>query len=222
MQVQRLGKYLTLAEFCTCTQTYQRFADQIDPFPKNLDETLPALEALCQHIIDPAIATLADQLALDRPWREIGELEPRLRAIEDHYRARRTVYLARQEKKAEAIRQRLRQRQGFSQLTEQQQERVLRPVREAVYATSAEALFPTLLELKDSAVLKIHRAAEEANAYLDDILSSVTEDKVIPLTLNLSGREVSSPKDVERVVDELKQRMLDQLKDKPNVRIRLI
>ncbi|MGB3200888.1 MAG: hypothetical protein WBA99_08295 [Nodosilinea sp.] len=50
-----LGKYLTLEEFCTCTQTYQRHADQINPFPKNLDETLPALEALCQYIIDPVI-----------------------------------------------------------------------------------------------------------------------------------------------------------------------
>nr|WP_317036710.1 hypothetical protein [Nodosilinea sp. E11] len=50
-----LGKYLTLVEFCTCTQTYQRYADQIDPFPKNLDETMPALEALCQHLVDPVI-----------------------------------------------------------------------------------------------------------------------------------------------------------------------
>lgn len=50
-----LGRYLTLEEFCTCTQTYQRFADQIDPFPKHLAETWPALEALCQFILDPVI-----------------------------------------------------------------------------------------------------------------------------------------------------------------------
>jgi hypothetical protein len=52
---RRLGKYLSLEEFCTCTQTYARYADQIAPFPKNLEETLPALEALCQYIIDPVI-----------------------------------------------------------------------------------------------------------------------------------------------------------------------
>ncbi|PZO41825.1 MAG: hypothetical protein DCF17_10095 [Shackletoniella antarctica] len=52
---RRLGKYLTLTEFCTCTQTYARYADQIDPFPKNLEETLPAIEALCQYIVDPVI-----------------------------------------------------------------------------------------------------------------------------------------------------------------------
>ncbi|TVQ11972.1 MAG: hypothetical protein EA368_04775 [Leptolyngbya sp. DLM2.Bin27] len=55
METRQLGKYLTLAEFCTCTQTYQRLADQIDPFPQNLDETWPALEALCRQIVDPVI-----------------------------------------------------------------------------------------------------------------------------------------------------------------------
>ena len=66
MTERRLGKYLTLEEFCTCTQTYQRFADQIDPFPKNLDETLPALEALCQHILDP----VSDRFGRDSPSAE--------------------------------------------------------------------------------------------------------------------------------------------------------
>ena len=50
-----LGKYLTLQEFCTCTLTYHKYADQIAPYPENLEETLPALEALCQHILDPVI-----------------------------------------------------------------------------------------------------------------------------------------------------------------------
>ncbi|MBD2069799.1 hypothetical protein H6F93_20165 [Leptolyngbya sp. FACHB-671] len=49
----QLGKYLTLGEFCTCTQTYRKYADQIDPYPRNLEETIPALWALCRHILDP-------------------------------------------------------------------------------------------------------------------------------------------------------------------------
>jgi len=71
-------------------------------------------------------------------------------------------------------------------------------------------------------VVKLGQAAEAVNGYLDDILSEVNQEEVIRLSLNLTGREVSSPEDVERLVEELKQRMLDQLKDKPNVRIRLI
>jgi tRNA U54 and U55 pseudouridine synthase Pus10 len=50
-----LGKYLTLQEFCTCTQMYQKYADPINPYPENLEETIPALQALCQHILDPVI-----------------------------------------------------------------------------------------------------------------------------------------------------------------------
>jgi hypothetical protein len=55
MQEKSLGKYLTLQEFCTCTQTYRKYADRIDPYPQNPEETIPALEALCQHILDPVI-----------------------------------------------------------------------------------------------------------------------------------------------------------------------
>jgi hypothetical protein len=55
MHEKLLGKHLTLHEFCTCTQTYRKYADRIDPYPSNVEETLPALEALCQHILDPVI-----------------------------------------------------------------------------------------------------------------------------------------------------------------------
>jgi hypothetical protein len=70
MKDDRLGKYLTLEEFCTCTQTYQKYADRINPYPKNLEETVPAvakpklacIALLCQHIIDPVI----DQFGIER------------------------------------------------------------------------------------------------------------------------------------------------------------
>ena len=52
---QRLGRYLSLEEFCTCTQTYQKYADKIDPYPRNLEETIPALQALCEQILDPVM-----------------------------------------------------------------------------------------------------------------------------------------------------------------------
>lgn len=72
---RRLGKYLTLHEFCTCTQTYQTYADQIDPFPKNIVETLSALQALCQHILDPVI----DQVGRERFRLTYGFCSPDLK-----------------------------------------------------------------------------------------------------------------------------------------------
>ncbi len=55
MHEKLLGKYLTLQEFCTCTQTYRKYGNDINPYPQNLEETIPALEALCQHILDPVV-----------------------------------------------------------------------------------------------------------------------------------------------------------------------
>lgn len=50
-----LGKYLTLEEFCTCTQTYQKNVEKINPFPNNSEETISAIKALNKFIIDPMI-----------------------------------------------------------------------------------------------------------------------------------------------------------------------
>jgi hypothetical protein len=63
MQPQRLGRYLTLDELCTCTQTYQKYHDRfaargrirLNSYPENVEETIPALQALCQHLLDPII-----------------------------------------------------------------------------------------------------------------------------------------------------------------------
>ena len=49
-----IGKYLSLEEFCTCTQTYQKYAEFINPFPKN-EASLEAIADLNREIIDPAI-----------------------------------------------------------------------------------------------------------------------------------------------------------------------
>ncbi|WP_242024335.1 hypothetical protein [Trichocoleus sp. FACHB-591] len=55
VMTMKLGKHLTLEEFCTCTQTYRKYAEKINPYPKNQKETILALQTLCQQIIDPVI-----------------------------------------------------------------------------------------------------------------------------------------------------------------------
>ncbi|MBD1859697.1 MULTISPECIES: hypothetical protein [Leptolyngbya] len=55
MQNQMLGRYLDLDDFCTCTQTYGKYRDYIYPYPQNVEETIPALRALCHQLLDPII-----------------------------------------------------------------------------------------------------------------------------------------------------------------------
>jgi hypothetical protein len=170
--------------------------------------------------IKDAVTALETQLNLERPWRDINSLEPQLQAIEQHYKAVRLSLIEGQETKTEDIRSKIKQRSGFLRLSEKQADYVLRPVQQAAFDTTKDALFPTLLKLRDSATIQIQAAEKTANAYLDDVLSEVTEEQVIQLSLNLSGREVSTPEEVEALVNQLKERLLAQLK--PNTRIRII
>ncbi|WP_227873458.1 hypothetical protein [Aphanothece sacrum] len=69
-----LGKYLTLQDFCTCNQTYHKYADKIDPFPKDKD-TIRALEQLNNIIIDPII----DYFSMERFKLTYGFCSPDLK-----------------------------------------------------------------------------------------------------------------------------------------------
>jgi hypothetical protein len=170
-----------------------------------------------------AIDALKARLELDRPWREIASLEPHLTTIETHYHALRTELIDRHEKATEAIRQQIRQRSGFSELTTQQSDHVLRPVREAAqkYQASPDAFYPSLLELRDTAFLALDKAKEDSDINLDNTLAQLSDEQVIPVSLNLQGREVSSPEEVEALVSELRDLLLQQLQDRQNIRIRL-
>ena len=50
----KLGKYLFLEYFCTCTNTYKKYAQQIEHTPKN-PTSIIAIKELNQFIIDPII-----------------------------------------------------------------------------------------------------------------------------------------------------------------------
>ena len=170
--------------------------------------------------VKPAIDALIDHLNCDRPWRDINSLKPHLEAIEEHYKAVRLSLIEQQDKQAETIRSRIKQRQGFIKLNEKQGDYVLRPIHKAVPDTTQDSLYPSLLELRDSAILRLQTAEQEANTYLDNTLSQVTDEQVIQLPLNLSGREVSTPEEIEALANHIKERLLAQLK--PNTRIRII
>jgi hypothetical protein len=172
--------------------------------------------------VSAAVMALEEQLKLERPWRDIGGLKPQFEAIADHYKAVRLTLIERQEQQAEQIRDQVKQRPGYLKLSEDKASYVVRPIQSAMYDTTAEALYPSLLELRDTSVLKLQKAAEQADMALDNALSQTTDEQVIQVALNLKGEEVSTPEEVEALVNQLRDRLLAQLQGKANVRIRLI
>ena len=74
MSAIKLGKYLTLTEFCQCSNTYKKYDREIDPLPKNPD-TIKAIKELNQFIIEPII----DNFGRDRFQLTYGFCSPDLK-----------------------------------------------------------------------------------------------------------------------------------------------
>lgn len=174
--------------------------------------------------VSEAVNALEEQLNLERPWRDISSIETHLQAICEHYKAVRLELINRQEQEAQEIQERIKRRKGFDRVSEDKGIYIVRPLQKARYDTTEEALYPRLMELRDTALLKLQKAEQEANDTLDNVLSQdeQVQVQVVQLALieSLRNREVSTEQEVEALVNELRDRLLAQLKE--NTRIRII
>lgn len=156
----------------------------------------------------------------DRPWREARDLEPAIERIRACYAEVRRGLLNRQSVEAEAARSRVKLRAGFPQLDADQSHRVLRPIAEAMIDTTAEAISPTLVALRDGFASRIREAEEAANDHLDEELSRANPNPVVKVESHLRGREVESREQLHTVLRELEDR-IGPLVDK-GVRVRIV
>lgn len=162
---------------------------------------------------------VSQQLALNTPWRDIGSLKPLLTKIEARYLEVRTELLNKQEEQIEQILEQLKLREGFSQLDPDAADSVLRLVHGKRLTSTAQAISPALIVLRDSVPARLKEGADQANEHLEKLLSELLDFQVVSIKLGLQNRELSSAEDVENLLQELRERLMAQLKD--NSRIRL-
>ncbi|MDH5674430.1 MAG: BREX system P-loop protein BrxC [Myxococcales bacterium] len=159
------------------------------------------------------------QLEGSKPWRDLGAIDADLGAIREAYVDARRRLIQHNGDLAEAARARIKSRDGFAVLTADQSHSVLRPLAEALVATDAQATSPGLTNLRDAAPHALERAEEEANERLDQILSEGDKPVVQKLALGLSNREIRSEAELDALLEELRARVLEQLKQGRRVRI---
>jgi hypothetical protein len=169
--------------------------------------------------IDDAAARLTEQLASERPWREIGALDPDITDACAAYAAERTRLLQWQEQLADDARSRIKARDGFPGLKGEQTHKVLRPITAALSDTTADAIAPALRDLKDPFLLALKRAEDHANDTLDDLLTPESQPKIARVDLKLRNRELASPSDIDALLSEVKTRLLDELKHAGRIRL---
>ena len=113
----------------------------------------------------------------------------------------------------------MKARNGFSTLTGEQSHRVLRPFARAVTDTTAEAIAPPLVSLKDPFTLALQRSEDQANDRLDEILSEGEKPLIARVDLRLRNREVATVAEVQALVEEIKNRLLEQVRAGAHVRL---
>ncbi|QDE82498.1 BREX system P-loop protein BrxC [Myxococcus xanthus] len=154
-----------------------------------------------------------------RPWVDLGSIDAPLERIRTHYRQRRGQLLEDQERRAEAVRARLRQQAGFEKLSDDETHQVFRPIGRALAQTSPDAIAPTLYELRMDFHQRLEKATEEAESTLDELISARDTKPVARVELQMRGREISSPEELERVLEEIRDRVTQQLARGHKVRL---
>lgn len=170
--------------------------------------------------LEPEAERLVAQLQAERPWRSIAAVSPDVARLRERYVEVRRSLVNRHGKEADAARGRVKARSGFEKLTADQAHGVLRPIAEAAYDTTAEAVAPSLADMQARFPQRLAHGEEAANERLDELLSALEEGQVVKVELGLRGREIKNRDELRRVLEELDERIgakLDQ-----GARIRLV
>lgn len=184
--------------------------------------TWPSLDAVgASDEARAAASALAAHLTTERPWEDTAELVPRLELLRNEYRARRRAVLDAHANEVDVAIDRLKRRTGFERLDPDQRHQVLRHLREgAAPGTDERAIAPPLEALETLLASRREVAEGKARAQLDALLEALGETPVVEVALEVSGREVESEADLERLLDEIRRRILHELAAHHRVRVR--
>jgi hypothetical protein len=186
------------------------------------DYYFPALAALgSSEEARQAHAAIQAHLGTERAWEDTAELLPRVELVKNEYRARRRALLDAHASEVELAVERLKRRGGLERLDPDQRHRVLRHLREGTAADTDENAIEPRLEALESLLAARREAAEnKALAQLDVFLEGLGETPVVEVPLELSGREVASEAELERLIEALRRRVLHELGAHHRVRLK--
>jgi len=182
----------------------------------------PSLEAIgCSEEAKAASKALLAHLTTERPWEDTGELLQHVELLRGEYRAKRRSILSTHEEHLTLGIEGLKRRPGFEQLTSDESHQVLRHLREGGFAATDErAIAPALEALSGILQAKRDHAEQKALAALDAILESKGRSPVIEVPLDLTGREIADEATLDRLLTELRGKILRELAAHHRVRLK--
>jgi hypothetical protein len=182
----------------------------------------PGLAAIGPSEAARSAASVIDaHLKVERPWEDTSDLAKQADCIRSEYRERRRAILARHEHELEAAIARIKRREGFDRLDADQRHKVLNHLREGAAANTDErAVAPPLEALDPQLAVRRETAEHKGIQQLDAFRESSGERPVVEVALGLAGREIESEAELDRLLADLRARIVMELTAKHRVRIR--
>jgi len=169
--------------------------------------------------LEEASQAIRSHLSGDRPWRDIASLEASLDCVRTRYREYRRHLIGRQASESEAAMGQVKTREGYERLDAETADKVLQPIRDAVYDTTEDALAPALLEMDEGFRSRLARGEEEANERLDRAVEAVIEKPVVKVEARIHNRVLAEPGELKNLLRELEDRLGPPLEEGKRVRI---
>ena len=161
---------------------------------------------------------LTDQLKGERPWNGIDARSDDMDAVVAAYMATRTRIHTEQVAAEEAARDRIRARDGFDTLTGDQRHQVLHPIAKPSAGIDGNAVQPTLRATRAQAIVALQQAEADANERLDELLNP--GQPVVQVNSRLGNRLVDNIADLDRLLQDLRARVVIELNDGKRVRLK--
>lgn len=173
------------------------------------DAARAAAHAITAHVTEP------------RPWEDVAELAKNAKLVRDEFRERRQQVLVQHDADVEAALDRLKRREGFDRLDADQRFKVTQHLREGAAAnTDEKAIAPPLEALESHLAVRRANAENKALQQLDSLRESTGGRPVVEVSLALAGREIESEAELERLLDDLRERIRHELAANHKVRLR--
>jgi hypothetical protein len=198
--------------------------EKLHTIKKAIDYQINQLEELGKiESIRSDIEELKQQMYKSSPWKDLNFLDKPLDVVVHHYKSVRTVILKEREEQVEESISLLKQRSGFSSLTDEEEKQVLQTIYSEISSSDPDAISPSLLVLEQSKT-KIESARSKANRLLDQILFEKIKQNQIqakPIKVvkhRLQERVIESEEDLDRILSELRESCLSELETGHSVR----
>ena len=187
------------------------------------DHQLAQLQAggLLTEELEEAAESIIEQLRSRYPWKEIRGIEAPIERIREAYAEERRRRIKTQELRMQAVREDVMSIEGYAELGPDQAHSLMSVVNRAARETSDENVTPSLEELLAGLPERLAVARRDAEEKLVQLRDERSGEVFTPLHLRLGHREIRGARDVETLLEEIRERLMEALAQGQKVRLRL-